>query len=122
MNTLLKLDRVANIKVIQLLSEVKTKLITAAGITLESRAESKMSYLKDPELHVEIILSQWKLGRSQRPPTWRSLLDTLVELNMKQLSQDMLDFMCGEQKKSVTHCSETYCMVDNDNRGKTQPI
>lgn len=93
----MKLDKVANIKVIKLLSEVKRKFITAAGVTLDARAESKISSLKDPEVHVEIILNQWKAGRSQRPSTWRSLLDILKELNMQSVSQDILDFMYGKR-------------------------
>ena len=99
MSTLLKLDKVANIQIIKLLSEVKGKFITAAGVTLDSRAESKINILKDPEVQVEIILNQWRAGRSQRPATWRSLLEVMNELDMQCVSQDILDFMHGKRDR-----------------------
>jgi hypothetical protein len=81
------------------LSEIRVKFLTAAGVTLDSRAETKISIIRDPQIHVEIIMNQWKAGRSQRPPTWREFLEVVsTELNMKNLSQDILDFMCGKRQ------------------------
>lgn len=95
MSALSKLEGVANIKTLSSLAEVQSKLITAAGLTLESKAELKIANIEDPCLHVEIILNQWASGRSLRPPTWRSLLEVLCEVGLNKLGQEMEDFMNG---------------------------
>lgn len=95
MCALSKLDGVAHIKALSSLAEMQSKLITAAGLTLEAHAEKKIANTEDPCLHVEIILNQWAAGRSLRPPTWRSLIEVLCEVGLNNLGQEMEDFMSG---------------------------
>ena len=95
MCALSKLEGLTNIKAFSSLVEVKSKLVTAAGLTLEPKAELKIANLEDTRLHVEIILAQWTAGRSLRPPTWRSLIEVLCEVGLSNLGQELEDFMSG---------------------------
>ena len=44
-----------------------------------------------------IVIGKWESGQSQHPITWRSLLDILKELDLEDLSQEIEDYIHGEQ-------------------------
>ena len=78
MSSLSRLEA-ANIPVVTALSQTTpTQLVAAAGIT--------EVYLSSKQEQVEIVIKQWQSGRSQLPPTWRSLHKVLRKMNLGYLS------------------------------------
>ena len=98
MSALSRLEGVG-IQVVTSLAKVYTKLIQAAGITLEHRLVS------DPAQAVEIVISQWKSpGKSRLPPTWTSLFGILKILELKELSVQIEDYLSGEWSMADNLC------------------
>lgn len=51
---------------------------------------------------VEVVIDQWLLEKSPvLPPTWRSLYQVLRELNLKELSQQIEEFLTSEYNSSL---------------------
>ena len=63
------------------------------------------------EEQVEIVIGKWESGQSQHPITWRSLLDILKELDLEDLSQEIEDYMHGEQGMCLPMHVFTSCSV-----------
>ena len=42
------------------------------------------------------LIKEWKSERASCPPTWKSLLSVLKELDLKKLSQQIEDYFSGE--------------------------
>ena len=84
MNSLSRLEEGAGIKIVTSLAEVPAQLAAVLGMEGE-------------EQEVEIVIGKWESGQSQHPITWRSLLDVLKELDLEDLSQEIEDYMHGEQ-------------------------
>ena len=66
--------------------EIPAKLAAVLGVRLMTGEEK-----------VQIVIGKWESGQSQHPITWRSLLDILKELDLEDLSQEIDDYMQGEQ-------------------------
>ena len=93
MSSLFKLEEGAGIKVVSSLAKIPARLAAAVGINLQEHVMD----LPDKNKRVEMIIDQWKAGDSQRPATWRSLLNVLQDLGLEDLSQEVEDYMHGEQ-------------------------
>ena len=87
MNSLSRLEEGAGIKIVTSLAEIPAQLAAVLGVRLMTVEEKQ----------VEIVIGKWESGQSQHPITWRSLLDILKELDLEDLSQEIEDFMHGEQ-------------------------
>ena len=88
MNSLSRLEEGVGIKIVTSLAEIPTQLAAVLG-------------MKGREQEVEIVIGKWESGQSQHPITWRSLLDILKELDLEDLSQEIEDYMHGEQGMCV---------------------
>ena len=88
MSSLSRLEEGAGIKIVSSLVEIPTQqLLSTARIFLEAVTEGAS---------IEVIVRQWiESGYSLRPPTWRSLLAVLRELDLTDLSQQIEDYMHG---------------------------
>ena len=70
------------------LVEIPTQqLLSTTGIPVKAVTEGAS---------IEVIVGQWESGNSQHPPTWRSLLAVLRELDLTDLSQQIEDYMHSE--------------------------
>ena len=96
MSSLLRLEEGAGIKVVSSLAEIPRQLASVAGVHMDERMERGLTRVKSKGASVEIIVGRWESGTSQRPLTWRSLLDVLRELGLTDLSQELEDYMLGE--------------------------
>ena len=92
MNSLSRLEGVAGIKIVTSLAEIPAQLAAVLGVSLMAGEEQQ----------VEIVIGKWESGQSQHPITWRSLLDILKELDLEDLSQEIEDYMHGEQGMCVS--------------------
>ena len=72
------------------------QLVSVAGVHLNENGKRALTRARTKGASLEIIVSQWESGSSQRPPTWQSLLAILQELDLKELSQEIEDYMHGE--------------------------
>ena len=54
---------------------------------------SVAAYYRDPKEHIKQAFIMWKSGRSCFPPTWKSLLSVLKNLNLEELSQQIKDYL-----------------------------
>ena len=86
MNSLSRLEEGAGIKIVTSLAEIPAQLAAVLGVRLMAGEKQQ----------VEVVIGKWESGQSQHPITWRSLLDILKELNLKDLRQDIDDYMHGE--------------------------
>ena len=91
MNSLSRLEEGAGIKIVTSLAEIPAQLAAVLGVRLMAGEEQQ----------VEIVIGKWESGQNQHPITWRSLLDTLKELDLEDLSQEIEDYMHGEQGMCV---------------------
>ena len=87
MNSLSRLEEGAGIKIVTSLADIPAQLAAVLGVSLMTGEEQQM----------EIVIGKWESGQSQHPITWRSLLDLLKELDLEDLSQEIEDYMHGEQ-------------------------
>ncbi len=71
-------------------------------VTLLSRNISRLvsCVLDEPLQHqnksLKKVIDLWKSGRSNRSATWRTLLETLLELNLVELSLQIEEYFSGE--------------------------
>ena len=91
MSSLTRLEA-ANIPVVTALSPAYMQLASAAEVTLDKDTKQKMMLGVDENQRLETLIEQWQAGRSQLPPTWRSLKDALRKMNMEILSQQIKSF------------------------------
>ena len=98
MNSLSRLEGGAGIKIVTSLAEIPAQLAAVLGVRLMAGEEQE----------VEIVIGKWESGQSQHPITWRSLLDILKELDLKDLSQEIEDYMHGEQGM----CVPTFVLIN----------
>lgn len=89
MNSLSRLEEGAGFNIVKSLAEIPAQLASVLGVTTEM------------DQQVEITIKKWVSGGSQRPLTWRSLLDILWELDLEDLSQEIENYMHGEQGMCV---------------------
>ncbi len=101
MSTLAKLEGVSSIEVVSSLTIVRTKLASVAEVTLDLEASTRLGYVENPNVYVEIVIGQWEAGRSQRSPTWNELLKVLKRLGLQIISQEIEDYMRGEKFVTV---------------------
>ena len=87
MSSLSRLEEGAGIKIVTSLAEIPAQLAAVLGVRLMTGEEQQ----------VEVVIGKWESGQSQHPITWRSLLDILKELKLEDLSQEIEDYMHGEQ-------------------------
>ena len=96
MSSLSKLEE-ANIPIVTALKSVDTlkQLVSAARITLTEEDKEKLdeNFCEDD---IDIVIERWLTGASLLPPTWRSLHDVLRQINMAELSQQIVEFLSGE--------------------------
>ena len=82
------------IQVLTMLRSCRKKLAEAANVTFTARASFEFKY---SSLKLEMVIRQWTLGASPAlPPTWRSLYQVLRELGLEELSQQIEEFLSGE--------------------------
>ena len=88
MSALSKLEY-AGVHILTSLKANYDQLMTHTGV--------RISYVyKDSPEDVEKVIHEWESGRTHFPPTWKSLLKELKELHLKELSQQIENFLYGE--------------------------
>lgn len=94
MSALYRLEH-TGIKVVTSLVDEFKQLQSAVGIMLSPENESDW-HAKCR--HLAIFIGQWSATKKDRyPQTWRSLLEVIShEMNLKELAQQIEDFMTGE--------------------------
>ena len=70
------------IKIVTSLNDLHTKLVDILDVDKFGSAGE--------------VISEWVLGRSRHPPTWRALHDMLRKLDLVELSQQIEDYLSGE--------------------------
>ena len=81
------------IQIVSALVNVYSEVATRSGLQLEG--------VKLPDPHVEPskyvneVISLWSAGHSDRPPTWRELLNVLRDVGLLELSQQIEAYMKG---------------------------
>ncbi len=58
--------------------------------------ENVNQFLQQEDKPLEIVIDLWKSGRSNRSATWTTLLETLLELNLVELSLQIEEYFSGE--------------------------
>ena len=96
MSTLSKLEDVSSISVVSSLSLNRTKIVSAMEVTLDTETMARLGFVENPKVYVEIVISQWEAGKSDRSPTWHELLIVLKNLGLQVISQEIEDYMRGE--------------------------
>ena len=95
MSSLYRLEA-ANIPVVTVLKQTHTQLVAAAGIILTNHLKEKLADEDNKDEYLDIVIDQWQSGRSQLPPTWRSLYEVLRKINLDYLSQQIEEFFNSE--------------------------
>ena len=72
----------AGIPVVTSLAKVPEKLAETIGVLRNSATDN--------------IVQQWISGKSSRPPTWRSLYDVLMELDLEEIGQEIKEYLASE--------------------------
>ena len=104
-----RIEKVAGIQILSTLAKIPRQLVSVAGVHMDAH-----NHWKDYEgtvICIEMIIDEWKPGKSRRPPTWRSLLDVLRELDLKDLSQDLEEYMQGEYEGLMIHKATIYVLI-----------
>ena len=47
------------------------------------------------QINLDLVLDLWRSGKSFLIPSWRSLYETLRQLGLKELSQQIAKYLCG---------------------------
>ena len=103
MSTLSKLEGVSSISIVSSLSLVRTKLASTAEVTLDLDESTRLGFIENPKVYVEILIGQWEAGKSPHSPTWKKLLAVLQMLGLKSIGQEIEDYMRGEiYNQSIT--------------------
>ena len=82
-------------------SMIALNKLEETGLQIVSSLDNVCTELKDilglnKLLFVREVISEWVSGRSGHPPTWRTLLDILRQLNLVELSQQIEDYLSGK--------------------------
>ena len=97
MNVLYRLELVG-INVVTSLAKVYTQVMRTAGLTMYESLRESLSGCKTDIKCLEVIVKEWvEFGNAYFPPTWRSLLNMLRQLNMESLSQQIEECFHGKQ-------------------------
>ena len=68
------------IQIVSAMANIHSQLITTSGVQLPKLPDiSHVQYVED-------VISQWSVGCSHRPPTWRHLLEVLRDIGLLELS------------------------------------
>ena len=112
-NVLSRLEAVLGVHIVSVLANIHYQLTTS--VQLKVGKHGRRIQLPDPqtvpgeyvEAYVEEVISQWSIGYSPRPPTWRELLQVLQDIGQLELRQQIETFMKGM-------CTDMYtCIVTN---------
>lgn len=82
MSSLFRLEKMAGIKIMTTLAKIRSRILKAAGVTLNESQKNKLS-----QRGLEYAIDKWKSKKSVHPATWRSLLlilDMLSEISLSQ--------------------------------------
>ena len=75
------------------------ELLSASRVRLDeyaSRILAECLASSNENVYVEFLIEEWESGKSQRPLTWRSLLNVLQELGLGELSLELEKYMQSE--------------------------
>ena len=86
------------LQVLSALDEIHTQLAAIVEVTPDQYLEMTLKRLTDKKwstfgLRAEDVLSKWIEGQGKYPPTWRALLEVLKELNLRELSQRIENYL-----------------------------
>ena len=102
-DVLSRLEALMGIQIMSVLGNNHSQLTTSSRVKLRTREENYWGWyeaLPDPQrapvLYVEEVIFQWFMGASDRPPTWKQLLEVFQEMGLRELSQQIEAFMRGE--------------------------
>ena len=101
------------VHIVSVLANIHYQLSTTCGLQIKPQVDKygRIIQLPDPQTapgqYVEELMSQWSVGHSPCPPTWRELLQVLQDIGQVKLRQQIEAFMEGM-------CSDMYtCIVTN---------
>ena len=88
------------VHIVSVLANIHYQLTTTSGVQLtQVNVFGREIELPDPRRapgqYVEEVISQWSIGHSPRPPTWRELLQVLQDIGQLELRQQIEAFMKG---------------------------
>ena len=112
-NVLSRLEAVMGIQIVSALANNHSQLMNASGVQLQERyIHGRQIVLPDtqtdPGRYVEEVFSQWSVGHSHRPPTWRHLLEVLRDIGLVELSQQIDTFMKGKDWSECVTTNKHY--------------
>ena len=89
------------IQIVSALTNIHSQLTATSGVQLYGHNIPDPN--KSPDQYVKEVISQWSVGRSHHPPTWRHLLEVLRDIGQLELSQHIEMFMkCKDCSEHVT--------------------
>ncbi len=88
MSSLSKLEA-AGIHILSALEEQVTPLAEITGV------QWPISHGYTARQCLSIILDNWEDGKGTRPPTWRSFMEVLRELNLEVLGEEIAQYLSG---------------------------
>ena len=89
------------IHIVSVLANIHYVLSTTSGVQLQSQVGEYGRRIPLPDLqrapghYVEEVISQWSIGHSPHPPTWRELLQVFQDIGQLKLRQQIEAFMLG---------------------------
>ena len=90
-SSLSQLEEVAGISIMTALAENFTDVLSSidAAKTVEASLRPTMNRAD----YAEFVICEWESDRSHLPPTWGSLLRVLKQLHLRDLSQQIEDYL-----------------------------
>ena len=92
LSSLRALNEVAGIDVLAKLAEHQNSVLQFIGMTLKSSQQRKMEECATEIDRLEVIIDFWRSGEGSLPPTWKSFLAMLFELNLDDLRRQIEDY------------------------------
>ena len=89
------------VHIVSVLANIHYQLTTTSGVQLQPQLDEDGDEIElpDPQTapgqYVEEVISQWSIGHSRRPRTWRELLQVLQDIGQLELRQQIEAFMKG---------------------------
>ena len=97
MSSLAKLEGTTHINIVSTLLGVQKELVDTIKVKLNSKAEQRVQGVQNQEkVYLELIIDHWVAGKSKEVATWEALIGVLRELDLRDMSIDIEDFMYGE--------------------------
>ena len=97
MSSLAKLEGTTHINIVSTLLGVQKELMDTIKVKLNSKAEQRVQGVQNQEkVYLELIIDHWVAGKSKEVATWEALIGVLRELDLRDMSIDIEDFMYGE--------------------------